>query len=105
MSSTVVIAALAQEENSSQPPVVPAALWDFIKDTACSCYENGSFDEDQEDDVEYLVAEIINQCNNLIDDGQYPELADEWQALDDDLLSSWVAWGEETDWEADPQLV
>lgn len=88
----------------NETPTIPFPLWDFIKDTACSCHENGSFDEDQEDDLDYRVGEIINQCNNLIDDGQMTELEDEWEALDDELLASWVAWGEQTDWETDPQF-
>lgn len=76
-----------------------------IQDAALALYENGSFDEDQEDDPEYVIAEISQAAENALSD----DLTAEWEFLTEhgDAIEQFIAKGEASDWGFDnvPEVI
>jgi hypothetical protein len=68
----------------------------YIQDAALALYENGSFDEEQENNPDYVIAEIIRAAENGITD----DLREEWEFLSEhgDAIEQFIAKGEASDW-------
>lgn len=89
---------------------ISISQWDRIVSCAHSLYENGTFNDDEEHDIEYRCSEIIENLRSMsnkkvvgeLESSIYdPQVDALFETFCEEIIESFILYGEKNDWDFD----